>query len=408
MERLDDHERRIRALEDNLRALMKAMEGSAVAKAAPPAASPATTPSLAGVPTAGAEIARLREELQQLRSQLEAARRHGADLERQLSEQKRAAEGEVNAALQLGEGAQRDRDAALARLAELEARLTNMAQTPWETVVGHVRHQARQAAGALCDQIWARKLEPRRVQVEAERERLAQMEPILAQLRDALQGLRPKAADLLDPIVATVVALKNGAAGSREMLQQLTARRFEAVLPEPDLPAPDWDPEAVFTLSAGSIGRVTLSAAVQAWEQRVAAALDRYLQQSLREVENAAAALDQHLGKGPALQVQDRVMSIYTMLYQAQVQISAGAAGKAAPTFEALEPLARALLEAIGLTVIMPQVGRSFDVYLQDFLDYDPASDLPADTVSRVVEPGYKKDGKPLVKAKVMVSGKRA
>jgi hypothetical protein len=361
VDRLEELELRVRRLEETVRSMMN--------PAPPPGrtAVAAVAGPLAGVPTSGGEIIRLREELQQVRTQLEAARRRAMELERQVEEQKKEH------------------------------------ASPWEGTVAEVRRQARQVAGALCDQIWTRKLEPRRVQLDAERERLTQMEPVLTKLRDGLQAVRQKAPDVADPLLSTVIGLKNGVAGTREVLNQYSGRRFETMLPEPEVPRPDWDARSAFAPAAGGgLGRVSLSGAVQAWESEVSVALDLYLQQCLREVENAAAALDQHLGKGPALQVQDRITNIYTMLYHAQ-----SSNPKLQPVLEPLELSARILVEAAGLTVIMPQVGRNFDVYLQDFLDYDSASDLPADTVSRVVEPGFKKDGKPLVKAKVLVSGKR-
>lgn len=340
-----DHEQRLTRLESQVKRLLEQLTAGAPAVAAPPGPGAAPQP----YPSAGQEIRRLNEEVRRLGEALAAAQAQAAER-----------------------------------------------PDPWAQLVAEVKAQARKAAAATCDGLRAQRLGPRRPELEAQHERLSRLEAQVTALRDAVQAALSHDRAALEPVSTAVMGLRNAIAGARELTAQALGRQADAALPEPELPEPTWTGQP---LLVGAAPRLDLAEYVLAWETAVNTALEAYYAQCVQAVEAAEGPLDQQLGKGLGMQLQDRVITLYTTVYAACGQ---------APRLQPLEPMARALVEALGLTVVSPQVGRSYDVYTQDFLDNDPNSELPAGMVSRVVEPGYKKDGKLLIKPKVLVSGKRA
>lgn len=235
-------------------------------------------------------------------------------------------------------------------------------ENPWAPLIEQVGQGVRRAAAAMAG--------------GAETERLAQLEPRVAELWQALHGGAATDRAAVEPSIYSMAADLKG---------QLTrARQTQpAQLPLPDLPPLDWAPDRAVLPD----GRLAVAAQLKRWEEAAAGVLERYYAQCRRDREAQAGA------RSSLLQIQDRAVNLCILIYRAGL--------------EGLMPKARAVVEALGLTVVVPESGRDYDVYTQDQLGLDSSSDLPAGTVCRVVEPGFKKDGKLLIKAKVLVSGKR-
>jgi hypothetical protein len=235
-------------------------------------------------------------------------------------------------------------------------------ENPWAPLVEQVRQGARRAAAAMLG--------------GAESERLSQLEPRVAELWQALHGGTATDRAAVEPSIYSMAADLKG--------QVTRARQIQpAQLPLPDLPPLDWAPDRAFLPD----GRLALADQLKRWEEAAAGVLQRYYATCRRDREAQAGA------RSSLLQIQDRAVNLCILIYRAGL--------------EALLPKARAVVEALGLTVVVPEPGRDYDVYTQDQLGVESSSDLPAGTVCRVVEPGFKRDGKLLIKAKVLVSGKR-